>query len=133
MVPSVAVKLDSVTVSHPDEGVCDVAIVPIVGPEVVTGSTRLKAGTATKLVLNTITTGAMIRIGKTYGNLMVDLGRAEALLGEEAHEVGPGDAVFVASGEAHRLRALGDEPLGFLCTALVARARPPATPGSPSA
>jgi N-acetylmuramic acid 6-phosphate etherase len=52
---------------------CDVAMVPIVGPEVVTGSTRLKAGTATKLVLNMITTGAMILIGKTYGNLMVDL------------------------------------------------------------
>lgn len=51
----------------------DAAIVPLTGPEVVTGSTRLKAGTATKLVLNTITTGAMIRIGKTYGNLMVDL------------------------------------------------------------
>jgi N-acetylmuramic acid 6-phosphate etherase len=53
--------------------VVDVAVVPIVGPEVVTGSTRLKAGTATKLVLNMITTGAMIRLGKTYGNLMVDL------------------------------------------------------------
>lgn len=51
----------------------DVAMVPITGPEVVTGSTRLKAGTATKLVLNMITTGAMIRLGKTYGNLMVDL------------------------------------------------------------
>jgi len=51
----------------------DVAIVPMVGPEVVTGSTRMKAGTATKLVLNMITTGAMIRLGKTYGNLMVDL------------------------------------------------------------
>jgi N-acetylmuramic acid 6-phosphate etherase len=51
----------------------DVAILPIVGPEVVTGSTRMKAGTATKLVLNMITTGAMIRLGKTYGNLMVDL------------------------------------------------------------
>jgi N-acetylmuramic acid 6-phosphate etherase len=51
----------------------DVAIVPITGPEVVTGSTRLKAGTATKMVLNMITTGAMIRLGKTYGNLMVDL------------------------------------------------------------
>jgi len=48
-------------------------MLPIVGPEVVTGSTRMKAGTATKLVLNTITTGAMIRLGKTYGNLMVDL------------------------------------------------------------
>ena len=51
----------------------DVAIVPVTGPEVVTGSTRMKAGTATKLVLNMITTGAMIRLGKTYGNLMVDL------------------------------------------------------------
>ncbi len=53
--------------------VSDVAVVPIVGPEVVTGSTRLKAGTATKLVLNIITTGALVRLGKTYGNLMVDL------------------------------------------------------------
>lgn len=52
---------------------CDVCIVMLVGPEVVTGSTRMKAGTATKLALNTITTGAMIRLGKTYGNLMVDL------------------------------------------------------------
>ena len=51
----------------------DVAILPITGPEVLTGSTRLKAGTATKLVLNTITTGAMLRLGKAYGNLMVDL------------------------------------------------------------
>jgi N-acetylmuramic acid 6-phosphate etherase len=51
----------------------DVAILPVTGPEVLTGSTRLKAGTATKLVLNTITTGAMVRLGKAYGNLMVDL------------------------------------------------------------
>jgi N-acetylmuramic acid 6-phosphate etherase len=53
--------------------VADILILPITGPEVVTGSTRMKAGTATKLVLNTITTGAMIRLGKTFGNLMVDL------------------------------------------------------------
>jgi N-acetylmuramic acid 6-phosphate etherase len=52
---------------------CDVTIVVRAGPEVLTGSTRLKAGTATKLVLNTITTAAMIRWGKAYGNLMVDL------------------------------------------------------------
>ncbi len=51
----------------------NVVIAPLVGPEVVTGSTRMKAGTATKLVLNTITTGAMICLGKVYGNLMVDL------------------------------------------------------------
>jgi N-acetylmuramic acid 6-phosphate etherase len=54
-------------------GTCDVFITVLVGPEIVTGSTRMKAGTATKLVLNTLTTGAMIRLGKTYGNLMVDL------------------------------------------------------------
>jgi N-acetylmuramic acid 6-phosphate etherase len=52
---------------------CDVAIVPAVGPEALTGSTRLKAGTATKLVLNTLSTGAMIRTGRAFGNLMVDL------------------------------------------------------------
>jgi len=52
---------------------CDVTIAVLTGPEVVTGSTRMKAGTATKLVLNTLTTGALIRLGKTYGNLMVDL------------------------------------------------------------
>jgi len=51
----------------------DIVIVAVTGPEVVTGSTRMKAGTATKLILNTITTGAMIRLGKTFGNLMVDL------------------------------------------------------------
>src|SRR6266480_5245474 len=51
---------------------CDVIINPVTGPEALTGSTRLKAGTATKLVLNTLSTGAMIRLGKAYGNLMVD-------------------------------------------------------------
>ena len=62
--------------THPGEELArthDVVIAPLVGPEVITGSTRMKAGTATKLVLNTITTGAMIRMGKVYGNLMVDL------------------------------------------------------------
>jgi N-acetylmuramic acid 6-phosphate etherase len=65
----------------------DVAILPITGPEVVTGSTRLKAGTATKLVLNTITTGAMVRIGKTYGNLMVDLRATNAKLRDRAERL----------------------------------------------
>lgn len=54
-------------------GRCDVLIVVRTGPEALTGSTRLKAGTATKLVLNTISTGAMVRLGKCYGNFMVDL------------------------------------------------------------
>src|SRR4051812_46866249 len=51
----------------------DLTITPAVGPEIIAGSTRLKAGTATKIVLNMLTTGAMVRIGKTYGNLMVDV------------------------------------------------------------
>ncbi len=51
----------------------DVVIAPLVGPEVITGSTRMKAGTATKMVLNTIPTSAMVRLGKVFGNLMVDL------------------------------------------------------------
>lgn len=51
----------------------DVVVAPLVGPEVITGSTRLRAGTATKMVLNALTVTAMIRLGKVYGNLMVDL------------------------------------------------------------
>lgn len=53
--------------------VVDIEIALIVGPEIIAGSTRLKSGTATKLVLNTLTTGAMVLIGKTYGNRMIDL------------------------------------------------------------
>ncbi|TPK76181.1 N-acetylmuramic acid 6-phosphate etherase [Mesorhizobium sp. B2-4-15] len=54
-------------------GIADIAISPVVGPEVLTGSTRLKSGTAQKLVLNMLTTASMIRIGKSFQNLMVDL------------------------------------------------------------
>jgi N-acetylmuramic acid 6-phosphate etherase len=66
---------------------CDVVIHVDVGPELVTGSTRLKAGTATKLVLNMLTTGAMIRIGKTYGNLMVDLQATNAKLRDRGERI----------------------------------------------
>jgi N-acetylmuramic acid 6-phosphate etherase len=59
--------------SVPGEPPVDLVIRPLTGPEVVTGSTRLKAGTATKLVLNTISTLAMVQLGKVYENLMVDL------------------------------------------------------------
>ncbi len=55
------------------EKVCDIAIEPLVGPEVLTGSTRLKSGTAQKMILNMISTGSMVGIGKVYQNLMVDL------------------------------------------------------------
>ena len=66
---------------------CDVIIQPIVGPEALTGSTRLKAGTATKLVLNTLSTGAMIRLGKVYGNLMVDLMALSAKLEDRGERI----------------------------------------------
>jgi len=65
----------------------DIVINPVVGPEVVTGSTRMKAGTATKLVLNTLTTAAMIRVGKVYGNLMVDLRATNAKLRDRAERI----------------------------------------------
>jgi N-acetylmuramic acid 6-phosphate etherase len=65
----------------------DLLILPIVGPEALTGSTRLKAGTATKLICNMITTGAMIRIGKSYGNLMVDLRATNAKLSDRAERI----------------------------------------------
>ena len=64
----------------PIEELADISIAPIVGPEAVTGSTRLKAGTAQKLVLNMISTGTMVRLGKTYGNLMVDVQMTNAKL-----------------------------------------------------
>ncbi|MDO5404503.1 N-acetylmuramic acid 6-phosphate etherase [Proteus faecis] len=62
--------------------IADIAITPIVGAEVITGSSRLKAGTAQKLILNMITTGAMIKIGKVFGNLMVDVEATNAKLVE---------------------------------------------------
>ena len=67
--------------------VAQLLMLPIVGPEVLTGSTRLKAGTATKLVCNMLTTGAMIRIGKSYGNLMVDLKATNVKLQDRAERI----------------------------------------------
>src|SRR5580765_5828408 len=65
----------------------DLTIAPAVGPEVIAGSTRLKAGTATKMVLNMLTTAAMIRIGKTYGNLMVDVQVGSEKLKDRARRI----------------------------------------------
>ena len=65
----------AVTNNRPSEmeSIAAITIAPVVGPEVLAGSTRLKSGTAQKMVLNMISTGAMMEIGKTYGNLMVDV------------------------------------------------------------
>ena len=95
----------------------DVVIAPLTGPEVVTGSTRMKAGTATKMVLNTITTAAMVRFGKVHGNLMVDLRVACAKLQDR------GERILMATlglgrAEAH---ALLEDAGGHVKTALVMR------------
>ncbi|MEO8562838.1 MAG: N-acetylmuramic acid 6-phosphate etherase [bacterium] len=87
--------------------VADIAIVAITGPEVVTGSTRLKAGTATKLILNMITTGAMIRLGKTFGNLMVDLRATNVKLTDRSERI-VAEVSGVERTEARELLARAD-------------------------
>lgn len=68
-------------------GIADIAIAPVTGPEIVTGSTRLKAGTATKLVLNMLSTGVMIRTGAVYGNLMVNVQATNEKLVDRAQRI----------------------------------------------
>lgn len=97
----------------------DVVIAPVVGPEVITGSTRLKAGTATKLVLNTLTTAAMIRLGKVYENLMVDLTPSCDKLRDRSRRILI-DLAGVDGAEADRLL---DDAEGELKTALVMKKR----------
>ncbi|OFM95929.1 N-acetylmuramic acid 6-phosphate etherase [Lactobacillus sp. HMSC068B07] len=65
----------------------DIAIAPVVGPEVITGSTRMKAGTAQKMVLNMLSTGVMIRAGKVFGNLMIDVLPTNAKLVDRARRI----------------------------------------------
>jgi len=93
----------------------DILILPITGPEVVTGSTRMKAGTATKLVLNTITTGAMIRLGKTFGNLMVDLRATNVKLKDRSERI----LMEVCDVTRERARELLAEGGGVVKTAIV--------------
>jgi N-acetylmuramic acid 6-phosphate etherase len=71
----------------PISKVADLTIAPVTGPEVVTGSTRMKAGTATKLVLNMLSTGVMIRTGAVYGNLMVNVKPSNDKLIDRAHRI----------------------------------------------
>ena len=90
-------------------------IAPIVGPEVIAGSTRLKAGTAQKLVLNTLSTAIMIRLGKTFGNLMVDVQPLNAKLRQRTIQI-----VSTATGLGpHAARALLARAGGQPKTAIV--------------
>lgn len=98
---------------------CDIMIAPIVGPEVITGSTRLKSGTATKLVLNMITTGAMVRIGKTYGNLMVDLTATNEKLRDRSRRI----VAELTGLSAEAAGKLLEECDGEVKTAVVSRIR----------
>jgi len=93
----------------------DVVIAPLVGPEVITGSTRMKAGTATKLVLNTITTSAMVLTGKVHGNLMVDLQVTCAKLQDRGERI----LVELLEVERDRARELLAGAGGSVKTALV--------------
>jgi len=93
----------------------DACIVVLTGPEVVTGSTRMKAGTATKLILNTISTGAMIRLGKTYGNLMVDLQAWSAKLVDRGERI----VMEVTRADRATARAAIDAASGSVRTAIV--------------
>jgi N-acetylmuramic acid 6-phosphate etherase len=101
------------------ESLAELMIVPRVGPEIITGSTRLKAGTATKLVLNMLTTGAMIRIGKTYGNLMVDLRATNTKLVARTRRI---VAMLTGASEAEAERLVAEAD-GELKTAVVAKQR----------
>ncbi len=79
----------SIACNHPSPLAehADIVIAPLVGPEVITGSTRMKAGTAQKMILNMLSTGVMVRLGKTYGNLMVDVQPTNAKLRERAKRI----------------------------------------------
>lgn len=95
----------------------DISIAPVVGPEVVSGSTRMKAGTATKMVLNMLTTGAMVLMGKTYGNLMVDLQATNTKLTERTKRI-LSQITEISTDEA---AALLERCNGELKTAIVAQ------------
>ena len=93
----------------------DISIAPLVGPEVLTGSTRLKSGTAQKLVLNMLSTASMIRLGKTYQNLMVDMRATNAkLLARAARIVQQATACTVRDAEQALERTGNDVKLAIL-------------------
>lgn len=118
-----------------------ITITPIVGPEVISGSTRLKAGTAQKMVLNMLSTGVMIRLGKTFSNLMVDVQPTNAKLRERARRIVHEACVWMGQDLSEaEAGALLDQCAGEVKTAIVvaltgetpdaARARLQATHGS---
>jgi N-acetylmuramic acid 6-phosphate etherase len=102
----------------PLETLCDVVIAPRVGPEVIAGSTRLKAGTAQKMVLNMLSTGVMVALGKTYGNLMVDMRPTNAKLRQRALRIVAQATGLDEPAAARLLLACGDETKTAILSAL---------------
>lgn len=94
----------------------DIVIVALVGPEVITGSTRMKAGTSQKMILNMLSTGVMVRLGKTYGNLMVDVQPTNAKLRERAKRI----IAEVCGVSAHDAAQILEQNDGQVKTAIVA-------------
>ncbi|MGQ9585840.1 MAG: N-acetylmuramic acid 6-phosphate etherase [Anaerolineae bacterium] len=94
-------------------------LAPLVGPEVITGSTRLKAGTAQKLILNMLSTGVMVRMGKTYGNLMADLHQQSDKLEQRARRiVAQACNISEEQAEAALLSSQGDVKVAIVSTML---------------
>jgi N-acetylmuramic acid 6-phosphate etherase len=87
----------------------EIVIAPVVGPEVITGSSRMKAGTAQKMILNMLSTAAMVRLGKVYGNLMVDVQPTNAKLQRRAVRILQEAAGVDAEVACHALEATGYE------------------------
>jgi N-acetylmuramic acid 6-phosphate etherase len=100
--------------NSPMSTLVDIAITPLTGPEVITGSTRLKAGTATKLVLNMLSTGIMIKTGAVYGNLMVNMQTTNAKLVDRAQRI-----IMAATGIDQPIAATLLEKAGSVKTAIV--------------
>jgi N-acetylmuramic acid 6-phosphate etherase len=110
----------SLACNHPSPmaALADIAIAPVTGPEVINGSTRLKAGTAQKMVLNMLSTGVMIRLGKTYSNLMVDVQRHNAKLRERARWIVEQACGLSPEEAAAQLEACGGEVKVAIVSAL---------------
>jgi N-acetylmuramic acid 6-phosphate etherase len=102
----------------PLHAACAITIAPVVGPEVIAGSTRLKAGTAQKMVLNMLSTGAMILLGKTYGNLMVDVQPTNTKLRSRAVTIVQEATGLGESAAAALLREANDEVKTAIVAAL---------------
>ncbi len=101
----------------------DHVIAPLVGPEVITGSTRLKAGTVQKLVLNMLSTGVMVRLGKTYGNLMVDVQQKNAKLQERARRI-VAQACHISEEEAAHVLAQSENNVKVAIVSTLLRCPP---------